>query len=143
MMKSTSSASGSKRRKKEVKASRGGLTLGYEVLEIRDEGDEGGSLAGHDWLAVGLGVMLIVAESAPPLSVYYPPSSHKSFTKLVPTALPPKSISVGLSIMGRRAKLIVQETAIMIVLDWTKPSSMVRACIPLTLARYTRIPTDG
>jgi hypothetical protein len=58
MMNSTSSASGSKRRKKEVKASRGGLALGYEVLEIRDEGDEGGSLAGHDWLAVGLGVML-------------------------------------------------------------------------------------
>jgi hypothetical protein len=30
-----------KRRKKDLKVSRGGLALGYEVLEIRDEGDEG------------------------------------------------------------------------------------------------------
>jgi hypothetical protein len=37
-------------------------------------------------------------ESAPPLSVYYPPSSHSSFTKLVPTALPPKSLSVSLPV---------------------------------------------
>jgi hypothetical protein len=37
-----SSTSGSKRRKKEKDLKvRGGLALGYEVLEIRDEGDEG------------------------------------------------------------------------------------------------------
>jgi hypothetical protein len=36
------STSGSKRRKKEKDLKvRGGLALGYEVLEIRDEGDEG------------------------------------------------------------------------------------------------------
>ena len=35
-----------------------------------------------------------MVESAPPLSIYYPPSSHSSFTKLVPTALPPKALSV-------------------------------------------------
>jgi hypothetical protein len=35
------STSGSKRRKKDLKVSRGGLALGYEVLEIRDDGDEG------------------------------------------------------------------------------------------------------
>ena len=36
------STSGSKRRKKEKDQKvRGGLALGYEVLEIRDEGDEG------------------------------------------------------------------------------------------------------
>ena len=35
-----------------------------------------------------------VTESAPPLSVYYPPSSHSSFTKLIPTALPAKALSV-------------------------------------------------
>jgi len=36
------STSGSKRRKKEKELKvRGGLALGYEVLEIRDEGDEG------------------------------------------------------------------------------------------------------
>lgn len=37
----------------------------------------------------------LMIESAPPLSIYYPPSSHSSFTKLVPTALPPKALSVG------------------------------------------------
>jgi hypothetical protein len=36
----------------------------------------------------------LMIESAPPLSIYYPPSSHSSFTKLVPTALPPKALSV-------------------------------------------------
>jgi hypothetical protein len=41
------STSGSKRRKKEVKPTRGGLALGYEVLEIRDEGDEGESNIGY------------------------------------------------------------------------------------------------
>jgi len=36
------STSGSKRRKKEKELKvRGGLAMGYEVLEIRDEGDEG------------------------------------------------------------------------------------------------------
>ena len=36
------STSGSKRRKKEKELKvKGGLALGYEVLEIRDEGDEG------------------------------------------------------------------------------------------------------
>lgn len=36
------STSGSKRRTKEKDLKvRGGLALGYEVLEIRDEGDEG------------------------------------------------------------------------------------------------------
>jgi hypothetical protein len=36
------STSGSKRRKKEKDLKvRGGLALGYEVLEIRDDGDEG------------------------------------------------------------------------------------------------------
>lgn len=33
--------SGSERRKKEVKTGRGGLAMGYEVMEIRDDGDEG------------------------------------------------------------------------------------------------------
>jgi dynein light intermediate chain 1 len=42
----------------------------------------------------------LMIESAPPLSIYYPPSSHSSFTKLVPTALPPKSLSVRIIIMG-------------------------------------------
>ncbi|WVF66512.1 hypothetical protein IAT40_001252 [Kwoniella sp. CBS 6097] len=67
---------------------RKGLALGYEVVEIGD-GDE---------------------DSVPPLSIFYPPSSHPSLLRLVPKALPPKSLS---------------DTAVVIVLDWTKPSSMV------------------
>nr|XP_031862034.1 uncharacterized protein CI109_002447 [Kwoniella shandongensis]KAA5529106.1 hypothetical protein CI109_002447 [Kwoniella shandongensis] len=67
---------------------RKGLALGYEVVDI-NEGDE---------------------DSIPPLSIFYPPSSHPSLLRLVPTALPPKSLS---------------DTAVVIVLDWTKPSSMV------------------
>ncbi|RXK42689.1 hypothetical protein M231_00245 [Tremella mesenterica] len=66
------------------------LALGYEVLEMRDEGDE---------------------ESAPPLSVFYPPSSAENLLKLVPASLPPNSL---------------QDTAVVILLDWTKPSLMVR-----------------
>ncbi|WRT63175.1 uncharacterized protein IL334_000078 [Kwoniella shivajii] len=65
-----------------------GLALGYEVIDISD-GDE---------------------DSVPPLSVFYPPSSHPSLLKLVSKALPPKSLS---------------DTAVVIVLDWTKPSSMI------------------
>jgi dynein light intermediate chain 1 len=42
----------------------------------------------------------LMIESAPPLSIYYPPSSHSSFTKLVPTALPPKSLSVRSMLVG-------------------------------------------
>jgi hypothetical protein len=42
----------------------------------------------------------LMIESAPPLSIYYPPSSHSSFTKLVPTALPPKSLSVRIMLVG-------------------------------------------
>lgn len=37
------STSGSKRRKMDVKTGHGGLALGYEVMEIRDDGDEGES----------------------------------------------------------------------------------------------------
>ncbi|OCF34912.1 hypothetical protein I316_03459 [Kwoniella heveanensis BCC8398] len=71
---------------------RKGLALGYEVLDIGD-GDE---------------------DSVPPLSVFYPPSSHPSLLKLLPKALPPKSLS---------------DTAVVIVLDWTKPSSMVQELV--------------
>jgi hypothetical protein len=42
----------------------------------------------------------LMIESAPPLSIYYPPSSHSSFTKLVPTALPPKSLSIRITSTG-------------------------------------------
>ncbi|WVQ94127.1 hypothetical protein IAU59_001205 [Kwoniella sp. CBS 9459] len=71
---------------------RKGLALGYEVIDIGD-GDE---------------------DSVPPLSVFYPPSSHPSLLKLVPKALPPRSLS---------------DTAVVIVLDWTKPSSMVHELV--------------
>ncbi|KIR42291.1 dynein light intermediate chain 1, cytosolic [Cryptococcus deuterogattii 99/473] len=68
---------------------RGGLALGYEVIDAGEED----------------------SDSSPPISVFYPPSSHPSLLKLVPTALPPKSLA---------------DTAVMIVLDWTKPSSMLQ-----------------
>ncbi|WWC67332.1 uncharacterized protein I206_101240 [Kwoniella pini CBS 10737] len=80
------------KKKKPFKQSRNGkkgLALGYEVIDISD-GDE---------------------DSVPPLSVFYPPSSHPSLLKLVSKALPPNSIS---------------DTAVIIILDWTKPSSMVQ-----------------
>ncbi|AAW40980.2 hypothetical protein CNBA4890 [Cryptococcus deneoformans B-3501A] len=68
---------------------RAGLALGYEVIDAGEE----------------------YSDSAPPISVFYPPSSHPSLLKLVPSALPPKSLA---------------DTAVMIVLDWTKPSSMLQ-----------------
>ncbi|WVW81249.1 hypothetical protein I302_103240 [Kwoniella bestiolae CBS 10118] len=82
----------SSKKKRSFKASRNGkkgLALGYEVLDISD-GDE---------------------DSVPPLSVFYPPSSHPSLLKLVSRALPPKSLA---------------DTAAVIILDWTKPSSIVQ-----------------
>ncbi|TYJ51346.1 hypothetical protein B9479_008082 [Cryptococcus floricola] len=65
-----------------------GLALGYEVIEVGED-----------------------EESAPALSVFYPPS-HPSLLRLGPSALPAKSLSV--------------DTAVVIVLDWTKPQSMLR-----------------
>ncbi|WVQ82872.1 hypothetical protein IAT38_005008 [Cryptococcus sp. DSM 104549] len=82
-------SSRTKKPAKQPRAQRKGLALGYEVIDIGD-GDE---------------------DSVPPLSVFYPPSSHPSLLKLVPTALPPNPLS---------------DTAVAIVLDWTKPSSMLR-----------------
>ncbi|WVO15107.1 hypothetical protein L204_102751 [Cryptococcus depauperatus] len=67
---------------------RTGLALGYEIIDVGEEED-----------------------AVPPLSVFYPPSSHPNILKLVSTALPPKSLS---------------DTAVVIALDWTKPSSMVQ-----------------
>lgn len=65
--------------------------MGYEVMEIRDDADEG-QLSCRSTEGGRRG--LISVESAPPLSIYYPPSSQKSFTKLVPTVLPPRLLSV-------------------------------------------------
>lgn len=43
----TATAAGSKRRRREVRTGKGGLAMGYEVMEIRDDADEGELLA---WL---------------------------------------------------------------------------------------------
>lgn len=36
----------------------------------------------------------LTADAAPPLSVFYPPSSHPALLKLVDTALPPNPLPV-------------------------------------------------
>jgi dynein light intermediate chain 1 len=63
------STSDTRRRKKPVST----LALGYEVLQVRDEGDE---------------------EAVPPMSVFFPPGSGRGGVKLVQAALPPSSIPV-------------------------------------------------
>ncbi|ORY26475.1 dynein light intermediate chain-domain-containing protein [Naematelia encephala] len=68
----------------------GSLAMGYEVLEVKEDGDE---------------------DSVPPVSIFYPPSSHPSITRLIPRSLPPDSLL---------------DTTVMILLDWTKPSSMIK-----------------
>lgn len=49
------------------------LALGYEVLQVRDEGDE---------------------ESVPPTSVFYPPGSGGGGVGLLKAAIPPVAIPV-------------------------------------------------
>lgn len=69
-------------------------------------------------------------DSLPPLSIYYPPSSHLSLLKLVPISLPPNSLLVCRRLRGVPLDLTrLQDTAVIIVLDWTKPSTMVRALL--------------
>ncbi|KAK4688250.1 dynein cytoplasmic 1 light intermediate chain, partial [Tremellales sp. Uapishka_1] len=82
---------GSKKRKASKRNA--GLVMGYQVMEIKEEGEE---------------------DSIPPLSIYYPPSSNKGLVKLLPVVLPPKSLS---------------DTTVMIVLDWTRISSMIKELI--------------
>ncbi|KAJ3860429.1 dynein light intermediate chain-domain-containing protein [Lentinula novae-zelandiae] len=66
--------------------SKSDFAMGYDWADVRDDADE-------DTLAR--------------LSVYTVPSSHPSFTSLIPSFLPPKS-SVG-------------HTTVVVALDWTKP----------------------
>ncbi|KAJ3776680.1 dynein light intermediate chain-domain-containing protein [Lentinula raphanica] len=70
--------------------SKSDFAVGYDWADIRDDADE-------DTLAR--------------LSVYTTPSSHSSFTSLIPSFIPPRS-SLG-------------HTAVIIVLDWTKPWTFV------------------
>lgn len=60
------------------------LAIGYQVLESEDR-DEGKVLpeCKADW-----------TDAAPPVSVFYPPSSHPTLLKLVDTALPPNPLPV-------------------------------------------------
>ncbi|KAJ3812696.1 dynein light intermediate chain-domain-containing protein [Lentinula aff. lateritia] len=70
--------------------SKSDFAMGYDWADVRDDADE-------DTLAR--------------LSVYTVPSSHPSFTSLIPSFLPPKS-SLG-------------HTTVIVALDWTKPWSFV------------------
>jgi hypothetical protein len=38
--------------------------------------------------------LLTQTEGVPPVSIYYPPSSHLSMTSLIPRSLPPDSLAV-------------------------------------------------
>ncbi|ORX35111.1 dynein light intermediate chain-domain-containing protein [Kockovaella imperatae] len=70
------------------------LAMGYNILEVKDEAGE--------------------EDIAPPISIFYPPSSHRSMLRLIPHSLPPSSFA---------------DTAVVIVLDWTRPSSMVKEIV--------------
>ncbi|KAH7877137.1 dynein light intermediate chain-domain-containing protein [Lentinula edodes] len=70
--------------------SKSDFAMGYDWADVRDDADE-------DTLAR--------------LSVYTVPSSHPSFTSLIPSFLPPKS-SLG-------------HTTVIVALDWTKPWTFV------------------
>lgn len=68
-------------------------------------------------------------ESVPPVSFFYPSSSHPTMTSLIGPSLPPDSIQVGQFCTAcahmMQSWLNRQDTAVMIVLDWTKPWDMV------------------
>jgi hypothetical protein len=66
------------------------------------------------------GGKLTFAEVAPPLSIFYPPSSHRSFTKLISTALPAKSLPVS----ARTARYIyIGRVAALLLLSCNSPWS--------------------
>ncbi|KAL1407301.1 hypothetical protein Q8F55_006722 [Vanrija albida] len=84
------------------------LAVGYDVLQAADEED-----------------------AAPPVSVFYPPSSHPTLLRLIDVSLPPRPLP---------------DTAVVIVLDWTKPSSMIKELLTWLLwvdAWAARVGGDG
>ncbi|KAL7410620.1 hypothetical protein BDY24DRAFT_170473 [Mrakia frigida] len=83
------------------------LATGYEWVDVRDEGDE---------------------ETLPPLSIYTPPSSHPSLLQLLPLSLsqpPPPPTTASTSSPSSSPSSVLADTSILIVLDWTKPATMI------------------
>ena len=71
-------------------------------------------------------------ETLPPLSIYTPPSSHPSLLQLLPLSLsqpppPPTTASTSTSSSqpSSSSSSVLADTSILIVLDWTKPASMI------------------
>lgn len=121
------------------------LASGYEWVDVRDEGDEGESSAcpfpdGSRPRARGELTVLTrptslsrarMPETLPPLSIYTPPSSYPSLIQLLPLSLsqpppPPTEAGAGPSSSSSSSgSSVLADTAILIVLDWTKPGTMV------------------
>jgi dynein light intermediate chain 1 len=83
------------------------FALGYEFVDVRDDGEEG--MSGQMNIpAVRLNRTL---DTLARLSVYTVPSADSSYTALLPHFLPPRTS--------------LPHTLVMIVLDWTRPWSFM------------------
>lgn len=73
-----------------------------------------------------------MTETLSPLSIYVPPSSHPAHLQLLPLVLSPpdaagakdKSKRSAAAELDARAD-VLRDTAVMVVLDWTKPGRMM------------------
>lgn len=96
-------------------------------MHVGEEGDEGWFEYTSHHLVVhmitvpqnpyqGIGELILIlilqfsAESVPPVSIFYPPSGDHSAKTVLPASLPSDAIS---------------NSAIVILLDWTKPSRII------------------
>jgi len=76
--------------------------VGYEVLDVKEDGDEGGLSFPGAYYKMGLtpcepmdGFLdELMVDTVPPVSVFYPPNSHPALLRLIPQTLPPKSLAV-------------------------------------------------
>lgn len=70
----------------------------------------------------------LLPETLPPLSIYTPPSSHPSLLQLLPLSLsqpPPPPTTASTSSPSSSPSSVLADTSILIVLDWTKPATMI------------------
>jgi hypothetical protein len=81
------------------------LAMGYQALELREDGDEGVSAIPFPHHArLGRGESRLTnADSVPPLSIFYPPSSQRELLELIPSSLPPQALPVSIHGIAFRA----------------------------------------